>query len=178
MWSSGSSRRRRCLVATLSVVSLAVLPGCESHSREASAHATPTVALGRAPTSSTTGTALWRKDSQPVGLPSRWVLLDGNIGVTKSGCFTIGDAVLWADQHSRIVSKGTAVRLTGVGTFRIGDHLDAPGYYFHTKAASSPAPTPRQCADGHPDMAVASLYSPHIMRSLPPCLNEGTLPFC
>jgi len=105
-------------------------------------------------------------------------MLDGDIGVTGSGCFTLGDAVLWADRHSRIVASGTAVRLSGLGTYRIGDHLDAAGYYFHTKASETSAPVPRTCADGEQEMAVASLYSPRTMRSLPPCLNEGTLPFC
>jgi hypothetical protein len=105
-------------------------------------------------------------------------MLDRDIGVTESGCFTIGDAVLWADQHSRIVSAGTAVRLAGLGTYKIGDHVDAAGYYFQTKTSETSAPVPRHCADGKPEMGVASLYSPRTMRSLPPCLSEGTLPFC
>ncbi len=178
MLSCGSSRRRRWFIAAVSAVSLFALVGCDLRSTEPSANATPTVALTPLTKSASTGTVLWRKDSQPVGLPSRWVMLDGDIGVTESGCFTIGDAVLWADRHSRIVSAGTAVRLSGLGTYKIGDHVDAAGYYFHAKASATSAPVPRQCADEKPEMGVASLYSPTTIRSLPPCLSEGTLPFC
>lgn len=170
----GMSRR-----LLLSAVALGLMAtGCGAHDNQPGADATPTVALSITGTTAASGTTLWPKDSFPVAIPDRWVVLDGDVGVTKSGCFTIGDAVLWANQGSHIVANGAAIHLTGLGTFRIGDHIDAAGSFYRTKAASNLAPVPRKCADGQRYMSVASLYSPHTMRALPPCLNENDPPFC
>ncbi len=159
-------------------VLMLVATGCEAREQPPGAHATPTVALPDAGTPATSGEILWRKTSFPIALPSRWVMLDGDLGVTESGCFTIGDAVLWADQHSRILADGTAIHLTGLGTFKVGDHIDAAGSFYRTEAASELAPVPRTCAAGQPFMSVASVYSPRTMHALDPCLNENDPPFC
>ena len=95
----------------LSAVALALIAtGCAAHDNQSGAHATPTVALSITGTTATSGTTLWTKNSFPVAIPDRWVMLDGNVGVTKSGCFTIGDAVLWANQAR--TSSPTAPRST------------------------------------------------------------------
>lgn len=69
--------------------------------------------------------------------------LRGELAVSSAGCVVLrraeGEALLWAPAGSGLEDAGTAVRITGFGTFELGDEVDLKG-----KFETVGLPTPKQ----------------------------------
>lgn len=135
-----------------------VLGGCSRSSpvQAQPADATPVVVLGSA--AGGVAQVAWSKTSFPIALPGHWVVLQGTLGVNGAACITIGRAVLWAPQGSRLIDGGTAISIPLRGTFHVGDEVRLIGSDDEYKSSTTADRVAARCAQGASTMEVANVY--------------------